>query len=275
MRKLTLFFFLAGALTSYSQEKGKKITVLGQASLIANYTLTFKEDSLNFEDVSKEDFLLFIGNDMSRFVGKTYYKILLELKSIKTKTEHKEWFNNFSSREIYFRYLNEFYKDFAKNKITSKEHCTAGTFIYEEELDLFDWKLTNINDTIAGYFAQQATADFGGRNWIAWFSPEIPINDGPYKFNGLPGLIVRIHDTRMHYHFELSTIEKPNEPVDIELSEHVNSFRTTKMMYFRAEDYARQNIVSTVKAAGNGIEAQQHVAKKMAARNNPIELKRK
>lgn len=33
---------------------------------------------------------------------------------------------------------------------------------------------------------QKATCDFAGRKWIAWFTTEIPIQDGPYKFYGLP-----------------------------------------------------------------------------------------
>ncbi|PKP34970.1 MAG: hypothetical protein CVU00_04390 [Bacteroidetes bacterium HGW-Bacteroidetes-17] len=54
-----------------------------------------------------------------------------------------------------------------------------------------------------------------------------------------------------------------------------NYFRTTKARFFQAEDYERDNMVSTLKAMGDGIELQQRVAKRMAARNNPLELIRK
>lgn len=39
----------------------------------------------------------------------------------------------------------------------------------------------------------------GGRDWVAWFTNDIPIQDGPYKFCGLPGLIIKIEDdTKTH-----------------------------------------------------------------------------
>ena len=47
---------------------------------------------------------------------------------------------------------------------------------------------------IGKYKTQKATAEFGGRSWIAWFSQELPFQDGPYKFYGLPGLIVHVED---------------------------------------------------------------------------------
>ena len=45
-----------------------------------------------------------------------------------------------------------------------------------------------------------AKTTFKGRNYFAWYSIEIPINSGPYKFNGLPGLVVELFDSKKHYH---------------------------------------------------------------------------
>ncbi len=276
MRKFIILLNLLSLIIAYSQPEisNEKSKVLDQAKFIAHYTLTYKEDSLNLDKPRKEEFLLFLGDHLSRFIGKTNYQIQIEWKAIRTKEENKQWFDNFAMSGVKFRFYHEFHKNYPEGKITCYHHITAGPFLYEEDLNLFDWQLTKETDTIAGYKVQKATSNFGGRSWIAWFSPEIPYNDGPYKFNGLPGLIVKVYDTQMHYDFELSFIEKPEVLVNIEFKE-MNYFKTTKMRFFRAEDYARDNIVSTFKAMGNGIESQQIAAKKMAARNNPIELKRK
>jgi len=55
--------------------------------------------------------------------------------------------------------------------------------------------------TISQIKYQKAIIDYGGRHWVAWFSPDIPIINGPYKFTGLPGLIIRIGDTKDQFSF--------------------------------------------------------------------------
>lgn len=58
-----------------------------------------------------------------------------------------------------------------------------------------DWKILPEKQKVGEYNAQKATTTYGGREWIAWFSTDIPFQDGPYKFYGLPGLIVKLEDT--------------------------------------------------------------------------------
>ncbi|MFP3591044.1 GLPGLI family protein [Chryseobacterium sp. SIMBA_038] len=57
-----------------------------------------------------------------------------------------------------------------------------------------EWKILPEKQKIGEYNTQKATTTFGGRQWIAWFSADIPFQDGPYKFYGLPGLIVKLED---------------------------------------------------------------------------------
>lgn len=80
--------------------------------------------------------------------------------------------------------------------------------------DLFDWKITHENKTEKGYKLQKATTVFGGRIWTAWFTQDIPIPEGPYKFSGLPGLIVELYDSRNHYHYILTKVNKLETPTD-------------------------------------------------------------
>jgi len=53
------------------------------------------------------------------------------------------------------------------------------------------------------YKTQQAKIQLDGRKWIATFTPDIPISKGPYKFQGLPGLIIEIHSEEQDYSFEM------------------------------------------------------------------------
>lgn len=79
-----------------------------------------------------------------------------------------------------------------------------------QEIDL-KWQLKNEFETILGYKVQKATTDFAGRKWVAWFTKEIPIQDGPYKFSNLPGLILKIEDSEKYHIFELKAIRKGQE----------------------------------------------------------------
>ncbi|MDR6969073.1 GLPGLI family protein [Flavobacterium arsenatis] len=72
------------------------------------------------------------------------------------------------------------------------------------------WKLKEEFKEILGYKVQCATIYFGGRNWTAWFTNEIPLAYGPYVFGGLPGLILEVYDSKENFKFTFSGInQKP------------------------------------------------------------------
>ncbi len=72
------------------------------------------------------------------------------------------------------------------------------------------WKILNESKKVGDWQVQKAETDFAGRKWTAWFTTEIPIQDGPYKFHGLPGLIVQIEDATKSHQFELKGIQRLN-----------------------------------------------------------------
>ncbi|OYQ45975.1 hypothetical protein CHU92_01765 [Flavobacterium cyanobacteriorum] len=58
------------------------------------------------------------------------------------------------------------------------------------------------------YKCKKATMVFRGRAYTAWFSEDFPVNAGPFKFGGLPGLIFEIYDTDNQYRWILKSITK-------------------------------------------------------------------
>ena len=84
-----------------------------------------------------------------------------------------------------------------------------------------------------------AVSDFRGRTWIAWFASEIPISDGPWKFNGLPGLIMEVYDAKKHFHFSLVGIEQVDDepivfsPVVLGYKSYGRYERTTRLDFLR------------------------------------------
>ncbi|KMQ69723.1 hypothetical protein ACM39_01340 [Chryseobacterium sp. FH2] len=79
---------------------------------------------------------------------------------------------------------------------------TPSNIGYNEDVK-FNWNILGDKQKIGEYAAQKATTEFGGRKWTAWFSTDIPFQDGPYKFSGLPGLIVKIEDEGKNYSWVL------------------------------------------------------------------------
>jgi GLPGLI family protein len=275
MKRFLLILALSFSLPSVGQlfpEHPK--TFIEHAGIIITYSYEFKSDSINLDHIGKEDMLLFLGKSVSKFVSKKSCLADTIMKRINTSEELQRMLSDPGRPLPMPSVLYEIYKNYPNDKMTFTGHTIDGSFRFQEDLNLFNWQLSGDTATINGYKAQKATCDFGGRSWIAWFCAEIPYSDGPYKFNGLPGLIVKAYDTRNHYVFTIKTIEKPvrERVIDIEEREYIE---TTKQGFFKAEDALRDDIVNRVKEAGAGSESQQAAARNMAARNNPIELKRK
>lgn len=92
---------------------------------------------------------------------------------------------------------------------------------YSENLK-FNWKVLNEKEKIGAYNTQKATVDFGGRKWTAWFSTDLPFQDGPYKFYGLPGLIIKIEDSEKNYSWVLQGNKKIENWEEVSYAEKVS-----------------------------------------------------
>lgn len=84
---------------------------------------------------------------------------------------------------------------------------------YEEKWNGQDWTLQGDTASFLGHQCQKAMCHWRGRDYIAWFAPDIPIRRGPWKFGGLPGLIMKVHDVDSLYVFEAVAIENGNFPI--------------------------------------------------------------
>ena len=80
-----------------------------------------------------------------------------------------------------------------------------GTDQYKvEDNRKLNWVILDEKENVGKYTAQKATTTFGGREWTAWFTTDLPFQDGPFKFHGLPGLIVKLEDKAGAHKFVLN-----------------------------------------------------------------------
>ena len=83
--------------------------------------------------------------------------------------------------------------------IFKKNSSEIKRFILVEKRPSINWKITKESQKILGYTCYKATTKFRGRDYIAWFSPDIPYNLGPWKLGGLPGLILKVENDLFDY----------------------------------------------------------------------------
>jgi GLPGLI family protein len=131
--------------------------------------------------------------------------------------------------------------------------------------------LLDKDSLINGYTVQKARLSYGGRLWSAWYTLEIPVADGPYKFSGLPGLILKVSDSQGHYVFEMTAIERLKEAVAIAFYD-MGWVKTDRKGVLSAEENFRHDIINRAREAGANLKSQQTAARNMLKRNNPIEL---
>ena len=94
------------------------------------------------------------------------------------------------------------FKNYPENKIRVHDRFDICNWIIDEDWEKPEWTISDSTSNILGYECILASAIYRGRIWEAWFTPEIPISDGPWKLCGLPGLILKAQDSKGHYIYE-------------------------------------------------------------------------
>lgn len=154
------------------------------------YELQLKMDSTD-TDYQKYNMILDISSKEVKFYGKD----LLVADSLNKK------FGNMDNRHI------DMTGQVVKRKTNTYENENFINIKFEyysfKTTDQITWNISGETKQVQQYTLQKATAKFVGRNWVAWFSREIPFNEGPFKFSGLPGLVFEIYDTRKNFIYNL------------------------------------------------------------------------
>lgn len=185
----------------------------------------------------KDSDIYMVGEDVLYFSPKDNFSVYYEGDNVFYDERVSNDSVRFNSGDYYATYFetNELY---FRTKIIDRE------FKVNEKKPMFNWKLIDETKEKDKTLLYKAKTSFRGRNYTAWYNPEIPITAGPWKFNGLPGLIYEIYDDAEEFKFSwyLSSLEKSKE---IKLKS--NLFRSVISIEKFAEelDQAYKNFKST------------------------------
>jgi len=224
-------------------------TSFGQNNLEINYIIKYSTEIYNEKkgtlilDLKQKKSIFFISKNNLR-------------KDMSQETNDIDVFQEGIERFVF--------ADFNSDSLIFKEKINNDTYIISENVPKINWELDNeITKEIDRYTCYKATAYFRGRNYIAWYSLEYPIQMGPWKFNGLPGLIMEIYDDSNRYYWGVTHIKfTKNEvifPIEKNLYEKIDLRKYVELRYNTIMDYIdaklpRGTISQSIKPERNGLE---------------------
>lgn len=171
------------------------------------YEYKFKPDSLNRETIIAENMVLEIKAEGSRFVSqkKITEDSLLDatIKQMRASGGNHIDMNKAPQPKVRNQVLKK-YPSYDTTFKTMPGSVPLAVSISKKP----EWKISTEKSEVLGYKVQKATTKFMGREWAAWFASEIPFQDGPDTFQGLPGLIVKVEDSKNHHSFVLIGTKK-------------------------------------------------------------------
>lgn len=277
-KKLFQILILFYSILSFAQSY-KKDTLRGEFT----YLLKAKFDKRN-DHRDEELFLLQIGDNREFFASSVSLKGDSVMAVSGTTTNNSDgsitlgWKKGVEIPKSHFNFTiiqsNENVQFF--------DSAFMSLLTYKEPV-IKNWKLVDETKVINTINCKKAEVTFKGRNWIAWYSPEIPFPYGPMKFSGLPGLIVKIIDDKGEFDFELVK-SVPNSQlkgklINIKKSRFTDAIETTQSKLKQTKKNADANVAGVLASYGTTIIKGQEILRqreKIREENekyaNPLEL---
>lgn len=197
----------------------EKVTgqVLDSAFLQAKYRLLYRPDS-NKQTLKEDILVLDIGQKFTKF--SSYYQMVID--SIARSQFNKQ--NNMEGasisldlRDIPTGSTKIILRNNKTNIFTVSNQLGLNTYRYADSVKDLKWTILSDTATFLGYKCTKANTRFRGRDYEAWFAPEIAVPLGPHLFSGLPGLIVNVKEKKGNFEFNLFSLEIISEKKPISL----------------------------------------------------------
>ncbi len=218
---------------------------MGNAFLECSYNYEYLKDTLNKDKITNDEMLLLIGRNATSYVSKLE---IVRDSVFQALSQSNIDVNAKLATISKYKTGTQSYMYTQGNNLCEIAKIGVDNLSYMENIPDFNWTIVQDSvKNIAGYDCNMATCNFRGRDYIAWFAPEVPVNAGPWKFRGLPGLIFKVADTQGHYVWELNGIQESNKPIEVTNSKYV---KTTFEKFIRTYKRYIEDPVSYLNASG-------------------------
>ena len=170
--------------------------------LVVHYKFLHLRDTTNRNNPYRDNMVLLVGKHASAYRSydhQTQQDLAKQTKQAPAITAGRP------SGLVYYQF-------FHGKKLTRKEPILFSNFLISEALPAISWHINPDTASFGGLHCQKADCHFKGRDYIAWFCPDLPVPAGPWKLNGLPGVIVEACDTKKEVCFMFDGIERIESP---------------------------------------------------------------
>ncbi|MHA3789526.1 GLPGLI family protein [Flavobacterium hauense] len=157
---------------------------------------------------------------------------------------------------------DDYYKiDRNKKEVLFYDNIMSNKMLVRDTYPELIWQITDETKTVAGLSCIKAVTNFRGREWIAWFAPEVPLAFGPWKLQGLPGIILEAYDSTNKYTMKAIKVEyKKSDMVSKDFTKIYETMNSKPMSYQKflqdneeAMDNAHAEIAQKLKGMGGTI----------------------
>ncbi|MES2419635.1 MAG: GLPGLI family protein [Bacteroidota bacterium] len=273
---LTILFTICIADFAFAQTPDKALARV-------SYNLIHIRDTTQKNFPYTENMLLVIGKNASVFTS--YDKINREIEFNNPRRKASTAPFKPVTQSDYYYFVKE-------NKVFTRDKMLTN-YLAEEIAPVIKWQITKDTSSFSGIHCLKAITHFKGRNWIAWFAPELPFQSGPWKLNGLPGLIIEAYDDKKEVQFQFAGLEntgKLSEAQKLEQKKYKDNIffgpeiifpkdavKTTKQEFDKLKDAFEKDPKGFISAATGtpvnriytGVSMNGEIHKTI---NNPIEL---
>jgi GLPGLI family protein len=157
--------------------------------------------------------ILQIGEPLSKFTDYTSYLLDSIATAPVSNAALIEEMQQKKTNSVFF-FDTEVWQNLPEGSMTVTQEIAPNIMGYEEPMGQIEWSLhEDSTKNICGYSCNRATASYGGREWTAWYTLDIPVSTGPWKLNGLPGLIMEAADSEGLHTFTAIAFREENVPI--------------------------------------------------------------
>ena len=176
--------------------------------LVVHYKFTWIRDTMNRAHPYVENMELFVGKSAGAYRSYDALLAYTQFKKAYMTAMAASLDGHISVRTVDAGSRTEYYQFPNEQKLFTKDQLMNNTYLVEEPMPAIHWKISGDKANFGDLHCQKATCHFKGRDYTAWFCPDLPVRVGPWKLNGLPGVILEAHDAKNEVVFQFDWVEK-------------------------------------------------------------------